>query len=64
MSTISLNHTYHTHCLRLAPARTHIPTSEMGNSKQYLMQVLCRWDVVLCLEYRAFEVVDSCIDAG
>ena len=29
-----------------------------------LMQVLCQWDVVLHLEYRAFEVVDSCIDVG
>ena len=24
----------------------------------------CRWDVVLCLEYRAFEVADWCIDIG
>ena len=29
-----------------------------------LMQVLCQWDVVLHLEYRAFEVVDWCIDIG
>jgi len=26
--------------------------------EQYLMRMLCRWDVVLCLEYCAFEVVD------
>jgi len=58
MSTISLDHTYHTLCLRLAPARTHIPTPEMQNSEQYLMQVLCQWDVVLCLREHVFEVVD------
>jgi len=52
----------HTHCLRLVPTRTHIPTPEIRNSTPN--NAWCRWDVVLCLEYRAFEVVDWCINIG
>ena len=52
----------HTHCLRLVPTETHIPTPEMQNSTPN--NTWCRWDVVLCLEYRVFDVVDWCIDIG
>jgi len=63
MSTISLDHTDDT-TFTASPTRTHIPKPELRNSEQYLMEVLCQWNVVLCLEYRALEVVDWCIDVG
>jgi len=53
---------YHTHCIILAPLRTHYRRQRCG--EQYLMQVLCRWDVVLYLGYRVFEVVGWYIDVG
>ena len=47
----------HTHCLRLIPTRAHIPTPEMRNSTLNKIQALYQWNAMLCLGYRAYEVV-------